>query len=186
MQHDDHVRLIARGIEPGQGGAWAEFGAGSGAFTLALRDLAGPSTEIIAIDADAGSLNELRRAMGRRFPGTRLETRVADFTEPHDLPLLDGILAANSLHYVRNQVGLLQQWRAFLRPGGRLIVVEYDADVGNRWVPYPFSFVTFGALAEAAGFTDPTLLGAYPSRFLGGIFAAVTEPVQEPGDAAGR
>ena len=154
---------------------------GSGAFTLALRDLAGPSTEIIAIDADAGSLRELRRAMERQFPGTRLETRVADFTAPLALPLLDGILAANSLHYVHNQIGLLQQWRGLLRPGGRLIVVEYDADVGNRWVPYPFSFATFGALAEAAGFTNPTLLGTYPSRFLGGFFAAVTRPVGKHG-----
>lgn len=188
MQHDDHVRLIARGIEPNQAGFWAEFGAGSGAFTLALRDLAGPAIEITAIDADAGSLRELRRAMDRRFPGTRLDTRVADFTAPLVLPPLDGILAANSLHYVheRNQVGLLQQWRGNLKPRGRLIVVEYDTDVGNRWVPYPFSFTTFGALAEAAGFAAPNLLGTYPSRFLGGFFAAVTEPAQEPGGADGH
>jgi ubiquinone/menaquinone biosynthesis C-methylase UbiE len=176
MQHDDHVHLIRHGIEPGQGGIWAEFGAGTGAFTLALRELAGPETEIIAVDADAGSLRELRRAMDRRFPGTRLDTRVADFAAPLLLPPLDGIVAANSLHYVRNQVGLLAQWRGYLKHGGRLIVVEYDTDVGNRWVPYPVSFTTFGALAEAAGYADPTVLGTYPSRFLGGFFAAVTRP----------
>lgn len=178
MQHDDHVRLIVRGIESGQGGVWAEFGAGSGAFTLALREVAGTKSEIMAIDADAGSLRALRRAMDHQFPGTRLETRVADFTAPLDLPPLDGMLAANALHYVRNQVGVLRQWRGYLKPEGRLIVVEYDTDVGNRWVPYPFSFATFGALAEAAGFTTPTLLGTYPSRFLGGFFAAVTHPIQ--------
>jgi ubiquinone/menaquinone biosynthesis C-methylase UbiE len=179
MNHDDHVRLIARGIEPDRGGVWAEFGAGSGAFTLAMRELAGPDVEIIAIDADAGSLRALQGAMDRQFPGTRLVTRVADFTAPLDLPPLDGMLAANALHYVRNQVGVLQQWRGYLKPGGRLIVVEYDTDAGNRWVPHPFSFATFGALAQAAGFTDPMLLGTYPSRFLGGFFAAVTRPVQD-------
>ena len=176
MNHDDHVRLIARGIEPDQGGVWAEFGAGSGAFTLALRELAGPDVEIIAIDADAGSLRALRRGMERQFPETQLVTWKADFTAPLDLPALDGMLAANALHYVRNQVGVLRQWRGYLKPGGRLIVVEYDTDAGNRWVPYPFSFTTFGALAEAAGFTNPTLLGTYPSRFLDGFFAAVTRP----------
>lgn len=179
MQHDDHVRLIARGIQPGQGGVWADLGAGSGAFTLALREVAGPDSEIIAVDADAASLRELRRATERRFPGTRLRTLDADFTTPLALPALDGILAANSLHYVRNQVGALQQWRGYLKPDGRLIVVEYDTDVGNRWVPYPFSFATFGALAEAAGFAEPVLLGTYPSRFLSGFFAAMTWPVVE-------
>ena len=94
MNHDDHVRLIA-GAFARPGGIWADFGAGTGAFTLALRDVAGPEVEIIAIDRDAGDLRELRRAMERAFPGTLLHTNAADFTRPLDLPPLDGILAAD-------------------------------------------------------------------------------------------
>ena len=48
MDHRDHVRLIARGVPPG--GAWADLGAGEGAFTLALRDVAGPDVVIYAVD----------------------------------------------------------------------------------------------------------------------------------------
>ena len=100
MNHDDHVRLIAAGLERNSGGVWADFGAGSGAFTLALRDLAGPEIELIAVDRDRGSLRALRDAMARQFPGTRLQTIEADFRDPLQLPPLDGIIAANAIHFV--------------------------------------------------------------------------------------
>ena len=173
MNHADHVGLIAPGVPANAGGRWVDFGAGTGAFTLALRDVAGPEAEIIAIDRDAGDLRQLQRTMERTFPGTSLQTRTADFTRPLDLPPLDGILAANSLHYVRDQVTLLHHWRNYLTPGGRLIVVEYDTDRGNHWVPYALSFETFAELVQEAGFTAPERIGSHPSRFLGGFFAGL-------------
>ena len=179
MNHDDHVRLIAAGV--GRGGVWADFGAGTGAFTLALRDVAGPDAELIAIDRDRSALRALRAAMERHFPGTRLRLAEGDFTGPLALPPLDGILAANAIHYVpsRDQGALLRRWRGYLKPGGRLILVEYDADVGNRWVPYPVSFTALAALTAEAGFREPVLLGVVPSRFLGRMYAAVTGRVEE-------
>lgn len=184
MNHTDHVRLIAPGVPAEAGGRWADFGAGTGAFTLALRDIAGPDVEIIAIDRDPGDLRELQRAMERAFPDTRLQTRAADFTHPLELPPLDGILAANSLHYVRDQVALLRRWRSYLAPGGRLIVVEYDTDRGNHWVPHALSFETFSRIAQDAGFTAPERIGAQPSRFLGGFFAGLTHPASDAPETA--
>jgi ubiquinone/menaquinone biosynthesis C-methylase UbiE len=176
VNHADHVRLIERGIDRDSGGIWADFGAGSGAFTLALRDIAGPAVEIIAVDRDRGSLRALRAEMERRFPGTHLQTLAADFAGQLSLPALDGILTANAIHYVpwQDQAALLRRWRDSLKPDGRLIVVEYDADEGNRWVPYPVSFAALGSLAHEAGFAAPLLLGTVPSRFLGHMYAAVT------------
>jgi ubiquinone/menaquinone biosynthesis C-methylase UbiE len=179
MNHDDHVRLIADGVERGSGGVWADFGAGTGAFTLALRDVAGPDVTILAVDRDSADLRRLDDAMARRFPGTHLRLLAADFTRPLDLPPLDGIVAANAIHYVpwREQTALLQQWREYLAPEGRLIVVEYDADRGNPWVPYPLSFAKLSAVATAAGFAPSTLLATVPSRFLGRMYAAVSARV---------
>jgi ubiquinone/menaquinone biosynthesis C-methylase UbiE len=176
MNHDDHVRLIAAGVVRDAGGVWADFGAGTGAFTLALCEVAGPAVQIIAVDHDRGSLRTLRAAMEQQFPGAHLRLLEADIAGPLDLPPLDGILAANAIHFVPapRQPGVLRRWRGYLKPAGRLLVVEYDADVGNRWVPYPLSFTAFGALATAAGFADPELIGERPSRFLGRIYAAVT------------
>lgn len=176
MNHEDHVHLIEPGIKRNSGGVWVDFGAGSGAFTLALRDLAGPDVTLIAVDRDQSDLRSLRTAMQRRFPGTRLQLLTADFRQPLSLPPFDGVLSANAVHYVADQVALLRQWWSYLKPDGRLIIVEYDTDDGNRWVPYPLSFTTFQRLAPAAGFTEPILLGIRPSRFLGQIYAAMTRP----------
>jgi ubiquinone/menaquinone biosynthesis C-methylase UbiE len=176
VNHDDHVRLIETGIGRGGGVVWADLGAGSGAFTLALRDVAGPEVAIVAVDRDRRSLGELRQRMDRQFPGTRLALRVADFTGDLDLPPLDGIVAANAIHFVHDQRALLQTWRGYLKPHGRLVVVEYAAERGNRWVPYPLSFAAFRELAPAAGFGPPTLIATRPSWFMNGMYGAVTSP----------
>ena len=179
MNHADHVQLIETGIERNRGGVWADFGAGSGAFTLALRDIAGPYASIIAIDRDAASLETLRATMSRRYPGTRLRLLQADIASRLTLPPLDGIIAANAIHYIpkQNHEVLLQQWKEYLQPEGRLIVVEYDADTGNSWVPYPMSYTTFQELARAAGLTEPVLLAMRQSRWLAPIYAALTFPL---------
>jgi ubiquinone/menaquinone biosynthesis C-methylase UbiE len=176
VNHADHVQLIETGIERNRGGVWADFGAGSGVFTLALRDIAGPDTAIIAIDRDAAGLQTLRATMERSFPGTRLHLLQADIADHLTLPPLDGIIAANAIHFVQDQTALLQRWRAYLKPEGRLVVVEYDADTGNRWVPYPMSYTAFQELAPTAGFTEPVLLAMRPSRWLAPIYAALTFP----------
>jgi SAM-dependent methyltransferase len=172
LQHEDHVALIAQGIAA-RGGIWADFGSGSGAFTLALADLLGAGAQIYSIDLDRRGLQRQRSALATLFPGTVLHPQLADFTQPLALPPLDGIVMANSLHFQRDKEPVLQQILGYLKPGGRLILVEYNADRGNRWVPYPLSFPTWKALADRSGFAGTRQLATRPSRFLGEIYAAL-------------
>lgn len=179
MNHNDHVHLLQKGI-PGPGGVWADFGSGAGAFTLALADLIGPTGEIYAVDRDSRALKEQERAMRSRFPGTTVHYLTADFTQPLDLPPLDGIIMANSLHFLRQKDAMLQLVRGYLKPSGRLLIVEYDTDRGNTWVPYPFSYHTWERLARQNGFTSTQLLATVPSRFFGGMYSAVSLPAALP------
>ena len=177
MDHDDHVALIRAGVS-GAGTNWLELGSGAGAFTMALADVLGPGGEIEAVDRDGWALRTAVAAVGRRIPGVEVVPVEGDFTL--DLPHgpFDGVLAANSLHFVADRQWVLAAIRIALRPGGRLVVVEYDADSGNEWVPHPFSFERWRTEATAAGFTDVTLLHRVPSRFLGAIYGAVaTAPI---------
>jgi ubiquinone/menaquinone biosynthesis C-methylase UbiE len=168
VNHADYVRLLRDGVTGG--GSWADLGAGTGAFTLALAELVGPGGEVIAVDRDRGALRELERALR---PGVAtVRTLGADFTKPIELPPLDGIVMANSLHFVRDKTPVLALVRSLLRASGRLLLVEYDADKGNHWVPYPLSFDAWRALADASGFADTRELASLPSRFLGRIFSA--------------
>jgi SAM-dependent methyltransferase len=176
VNHDDHVALLRDGMPAQPGGVWADLGAGGGAFTLALADLLGASGELFAVDRDARGLRALERELRNRFPDTRLQTLVADFTRPLGLPPLDGLVLANSLHFVADRdkgptLGLL---RAALKPGGRLLIVEYNAERGNRWVPHPLTLHRWAALAREHGFAETRLLARRPSRFLGEIFSAVS------------
>jgi ubiquinone/menaquinone biosynthesis C-methylase UbiE len=173
MEHKDHVGLLREGV-PGTGGVWADFGSGWGAFTLALADLIGPSGEIYSVDKDKGSLREQERAMQSMFPEAKVHYVAADFTRPLDLPPLDGVVLANSLHYVRHKEPVLEMLRGYLKPGGRLILVEYNADHGNPWVPHPMSYPTWQALAARNGFGQTRQLARVPSRFLNEIYSALS------------
>jgi ubiquinone/menaquinone biosynthesis C-methylase UbiE len=167
------VGLLRDGVDA-KGGRWADLGAGEGAFTLALADLLGPGARIVAVDRDAGSIRGLAAEMGRRFPATELEVVVADFTRPLALSGLDGIVMANSLHFVRDKPPVLARVHEMLRPGGSLIVVEYGSDRGNPWVPHPFSYERWVQMASGAGFERTRMIGTVPSRYLGSMYSAVT------------
>jgi len=173
MNHNDHVFLLRKGVTE-QGGTWADLGSGGGAFTLALADLIGSQGHIYSIDKDRSRQSEQQRAMKTNYPAMKVDYLVADFTLKLDLPPLDGIVMANSLHFVRNKEPVLQLIRSYLRPGGRLLLVEYDTDHGNRWVPYPFSYSTWEKLARLNNFVETQQLARYPSRFFDGMYSAMS------------
>ena len=171
MNHADLVALIENGVTE-RGGRWADLGSGQGAFTLALADLLGPGSHITAVDRDAGALRYLERG---RFPGVEIDTMVADFTRPLALSDLDGIVMANSLHFVKDKSPVLESVRKMLRPGGTLVVVEYGTDRGNPWVPHPFSYEKWETMAAQAGFVKTRSLRTIPSRHLGSMYSAASE-----------
>ena len=83
---------------------------------------------------------------------------------------------ANALHFQKHadKDTVLQKILAHLRPGGRLILVEYNVDSGNMWVPYPLSYPTWETIAARNGFVSTRLLATVPSRFLGEIYSALS------------
>jgi SAM-dependent methyltransferase len=100
---------------------------------------------------------------------------------------MDGVLMANALHFVKAKAPVLALVRSYLKPGGRFVLVEYDADRGNLWVPHPISYTTWLAVAPGAGFSGARLLGRVPSRFLSAIYAsAASVSLAEPSDAVRR
>jgi SAM-dependent methyltransferase len=177
VNHTDHVNLLRDGL-PQAGGIWADFGSGSGAFTLALAELLGSGGEIYSVDQDQGALRTQERAMQRQFPETTVHYLPADFSQPlpAKLPPLAGLVIANALHFQphSDQKGVIELLKSYLRPGGRFILVEYDVDRGNMWVPHPLSYRSWEKLAAECGFACTQLLAIRPSRFLQGIYAAVS------------
>ncbi|GAB4513619.1 MAG: hypothetical protein OHK0046_14550 [Anaerolineae bacterium] len=144
MTHDELVALIRPGITT-TGGTWADFGAGTGHFTRALRDVLGAEAVIHAVDRDAAALRQQEKD---------ILTHTADFTKPLNLPLLEGALMANALHFILNQQAALAQVLSYLRPGGVLILVEYAVNAPRSFIPHPVPYTRFVTLAEKLDLVD--------------------------------
>ena len=173
MDHTDHTNLLLDGVAT-PGGVWADFGAGAGAFTLALADLLGPGAEIVAIDRDASRLRANEQAMQARFPETKIRYVEADFSQAIDLPALDGIVIANALHFAQDQARVVELLGSYLGVAGRLLVVEYNIERSNFAVPYPVPYPRWQTLARGAGFAHTAVLARRPSRFLREIYSAAS------------
>ena len=176
MDDADAIELI-RDAVTGAGGLWADLGAGDGTFTRALATLTGRAGRIYAVDRDARALNRLK---GSLDAPAEVITVIADLTEPFGLPdvsasSLDGILLANTLHFIRNADEALARFVAWLRPHGRLVVVEYDRRKASRWVPYPTSPDRLNELAINAGLTVPIVTATRDSDYGGHLYVAMAE-----------
>ena len=178
MDARDAARLIAPGVA---GPVWADLGAGRGTFTQALATLLGPSGHVYAVERDAGAVEALQALARRRRNDERafIDVVRADFTTTQlTQEDVDGILFANSLHYVPDdeQAPLLARLAGKLKPRGMLLVVEYDNRSRSRWVPFPISFDRLAAVARDAGLPMPELIGRRESAFGGTMYAALLRP----------
>jgi len=180
MNHADHVALLREGVLDGSGEPagliWADLGSGQGAFTLALAELLGANGVIYSVDQDRRALEAQRRSVETSCgaPAPEVHYLVADYTKPLDLPLLDGIVMANTLHFHRNLEPVVRRATGHLRPGGRLVVVEYGTDHGNVWVPHPFSYPRWEVIAARCGLTGTRLITTVSTRFLDHIYSSVS------------
>ena len=122
---------------------WADLGCGNGLFTTALAHVIDPGSIIYCIDSNQSSLKEIPDQYNEQV----IEKVQADFVKDH-LPFekLDGILMANSLHFVKDKTVFLQKLNGYLQKDYCLIIVEYDTDKANKWVPYPLSFQSLSNL----------------------------------------
>ena len=179
MDHSDHVSLLRGGVLPGAGSqpaVWADIGSGRGAFTLALAELLGPGGQIHSVDRDARALRAQRDVLGERFPETTVQFHTADFTRHLDLPALDGLVMANALHFIEDarKASVVKRLMNILRPGGHFILVEYNVDRGNLWVPHPLTDASWERLAARCGFASTRLLAKTPSSFLGEFYSTLS------------
>lgn len=176
MTDRDAIDLIAPAIHS-PGTHWADLGAGTGTFTRALATLLGPHGTVDAIEPDDASRTEMSRLNARGGVGrAEIVASSGDFTRSLPLRDLSGVLLANSLHFVpyTQQSAIMGLLGSYLAPGGRIVVVEYDRESGNQWVPYPVSASKFVALCKAAGFAAPVEAGRMPSAFGGQMYCRWT------------
>lgn len=163
MQHNQAVEMLSGPYRDStEKQVWADLGCGSGTFTLALAHHLPPGSRIIAVDKDRNALKKIPDC----FEKIPIEKRCANFEEDDFITdTLDGILMANSLHFVQHQLPFIKNIKQLLKPHATFLIVEYDMDSPNPWVPYPVSYDHLKKLFTDCDFTSIHILQKKPSHY---------------------
>jgi ubiquinone/menaquinone biosynthesis C-methylase UbiE len=163
MELSDAIKLIEKGVrQSAEPQSWADLGAGDGLFSAALSTLVASKSKIYAVDSNRSILSKIKLESA----DVELTTINENFTSPElKLSNLDGIILANSLHFVPNKLPVLQRLKTKLRPDGRMIILEYEMKVANGWVPYPITMIDLNSLLLKAGFASVKKIGEKPSVY---------------------
>jgi SAM-dependent methyltransferase len=163
MRPRDAIEMLAdSGVDALGPTIWADLGCGNGTFTLALAAVLASGSIIHAMDLDGSALGRIPSPHKR----VRISTHRGDFMK-HPWPFagLDGILMANSLHYVESQAAFIRECESHMKPHRRFLIVEYDASEASRWVPYPVGQTRLTTLFERAGYLSVRVLRSRQSIY---------------------
>jgi ubiquinone/menaquinone biosynthesis C-methylase UbiE len=148
---DELIRAL--GVKPGQ--VACDVGAGPGYFALRLARAVGEGGLVYAVDVEPRILDVLRE----RLAQTTARNVVPVLALPAD-PLLppracDLILVVNTYHHFPERVAYLRRLTRSLRPGGRIVNVDYEKKETPFGPPLAqrLSREEFVREAEAAGLT---------------------------------
>jgi predicted methyltransferase len=152
----DHKEEILAVLGLREGMAVADVGAGTGLFTLAIAERVGPKGVVYAVDVQPYFLDHIgQKAKKAKLDNVRL---VHATQESAGLPEagVDLVLMCDSYHHVEAPAPYLASLRAALRPGGRLVIVDYIAIEGQspkwRLEHVRATPAEFRAEIESAGF----------------------------------
>ena len=137
---------------------WADLGCGDGVFTRALASHLSSGSSIHAIDKKKHRFDNHDKI--------NMVFHQLDFVQD-DLPVsqLDGIIMANSLHYVKDKFNFLNEMARCLKPDGIFVIVEYETDIKNPWVPYPIKFDELSSCFSQIGFQQAKKISTRPSIY---------------------
>jgi len=126
------------------------------------------------MDIDDSAVRKIPATHG----GVSIKTYRGDFTD-QDWPFsgLDGILMANSLHYVEDQPAFIRACQRQMMQSGRFLIVEYDTATAGPWVPWPLPRGRLRAVFSAEGYPSIKVLGSRQSIYRrAAIYAALITP----------
>lgn len=162
MELHEAVELIKPALwSPQRSSVWADLGSGEGLFTHALANLLGPGSTIHAVDKSNQIIEPSHNNSTIFFHQLDFTRDALPFTD------LDGILMANSIHFVQDKRGLIAQLKTILRENGQLVIIEYELVKGNHWVPYPIPYDSLQAQLTESGFKEVQRVGERRSLYAG-------------------
>jgi arsenite methyltransferase len=104
----------------------ADLGSGGGYFTFKFAEAVGPAGKVYAVDIDRDMVDLIAKR-ARQENASNVDAILA---RPDD-PLLpqagiDLIFSSNTYHHIENRVAYFSNLRKYVRPGGRVAIIDFD------------------------------------------------------------
>ncbi|HKQ79741.1 MAG TPA: methyltransferase domain-containing protein [Blastocatellia bacterium] len=104
-----------------------DLGAGSGLFTRLMARKANGKGVVYAVDIDAELLKHVERT-AQEQKLTNIKPILASETDPKLPEPVDLIAIIDTMHHIGNQAAYLKGLKKYLKPGGRIAVIDFSRD----------------------------------------------------------
>jgi ubiquinone/menaquinone biosynthesis C-methylase UbiE len=139
----------ALGLKPGM--SVADLGSGSGLFTRPLAKAVLPGGVAYAVDIDPALLTIVERSA--KDAGITNITTVLAATDDPKLPQpVDLIFICDTLHHIGNQGPYTKKLRQYLKPGGRIAIIDFSERWPDGHEPMRYSLHQLEGWMKDAGF----------------------------------
>jgi ubiquinone/menaquinone biosynthesis C-methylase UbiE len=110
----------------------ADLGAGTGVFSVPIARIVGPTGKVYAVEVDQALVDYIAKKV-KAQQIANVQTVLGRFADPA-LPASDVDLAFihDVLHHIESRAEYLKQVARYLKPGGRIAIVEPDAQKGSH------------------------------------------------------
>lgn len=119
------VERVVEVLDLQRGEVVADLGAGSGLFTRPIAREVGPSGTVYAIDIDSALLAHIDET-ARREGLNNIETVQASEYDPRIPEEVNLVLICDTLHHIDNRPAYLKTLRQYLKPGGRIAIIDFE------------------------------------------------------------
>jgi ubiquinone/menaquinone biosynthesis C-methylase UbiE len=110
-----------------------DVGCGTGAITRGIAEMVGPTGRVVGVDSNPALIDKARQAYGA-IPG--LEFAIGDIFSLPYRDEFDIVTSARVLQWLSNPLGALNTLKAAVRPGGRVLILDYNHEK-IAWQPQP-------------------------------------------------
>jgi len=127
-----HENVLQMGLHEGM--SVGDLGAGSGHYARAAAGVVGASGKVYAVDVQEDILKHLKLNSHERHQHI-ISTVWGDIEKSGGTHLrdasLDAAILANTLFQIENRFGFLNELKRILKPGGKLLVVDWAGSYGG-------------------------------------------------------
>jgi ubiquinone/menaquinone biosynthesis C-methylase UbiE len=133
----DEVERLAAWLDVQPGTRVADVGAGTGTFTVALARRVGPSGQVYATELDNERLADIRQTATNASLAN--VTVLAGAVSSTNLPeaCCDALFSRLVYHHLTDPAAINADIFRALRPGGRLVIIDFEPGGVMNWIGRP-------------------------------------------------